>query len=80
MSVDESEQRATSEQKIKEEFSSTSQKFLATPRRSAMRIVFPKVLIELRPSPLDGVGVFAVTPLKTDQRIAAGIADRITVA
>ena len=40
-----------------------------------MRIVFPKVLIELRPSPLDGVGVFAVTPLKTDQRIAAGIAE-----
>ncbi len=40
-----------------------------------MRIVFPKVLIELRPSRLDGVGVFAATPLKTDQRIAAGIAD-----
>jgi SET domain len=40
-----------------------------------MRIVFPKVLIELRPSRLDGVGVFAAAPLKTDQRIAAGIAD-----
>jgi uncharacterized protein len=40
-----------------------------------MRIVFPKVLIELRPSRLDGVGVFAATPLKTDQRIAAGVAD-----
>jgi len=39
-----------------------------------MRIVFPKVLIELRPSRVDGVGVFAVTSLKPDQRIAAGIA------
>ena len=38
-----------------------------------MRIVFPKVLIELSPSPIDGVGVFAVAPLPKGQRIAGGI-------
>jgi uncharacterized protein len=39
-----------------------------------MRIVPPKVLIELRPSPLDGIGVFAASAIKIDQRAAAGIA------
>jgi uncharacterized protein len=39
-----------------------------------MRTVSPKVLIELRSSRIDGVGVFAVASLKPDQRIAAGIA------
>jgi hypothetical protein len=39
-----------------------------------MRIVPPKVLIELRPSPLDGVGVFAASAIKIDQRVAAGVA------
>jgi hypothetical protein len=38
-----------------------------------MRIVFPKILIELGPSATDGIGVFAVSALKADQRIAGGI-------
>jgi hypothetical protein len=38
-----------------------------------MRIVFPKVLIELRPSQVDGIGVFAIALLGEDQRIAEGI-------
>ena len=40
-----------------------------------MRIVFPKVLIELRPSRIAGIGVFAVAALDEDQRIAEGIHD-----
>jgi hypothetical protein len=39
-----------------------------------MRIVPPKVLIELRPSSLEGVGVFAATGVKINQRVASGIA------
>lgn len=40
-----------------------------------MRIVFPRVLIELRPSHLNGVGVFAVTALRDGQCVAEGIGD-----
>ena len=39
-----------------------------------MRIVPPKVLIELGPSSLAGIGVFAATTVKVNQRIASGIA------
>ncbi len=38
-----------------------------------MRVVFPKVLIELNPSVIDGVGVFAVSAFEERQRIAEGI-------
>lgn len=38
-----------------------------------MRIVFPRVLVELRPSQVSGVGVFAVAALKDGQFIAEGI-------
>jgi uncharacterized protein len=38
-------------------------------------VVFPRVLIELAPSGIDGVGVFAVSPLRKDQRVAEGISE-----
>ena len=41
--------------------------------RNATRPVFRKVLIELVPSRIDGVGVRAVVELSPDQRIADGI-------
>jgi hypothetical protein len=40
-----------------------------------MRTPVPKVLIELRSSRIDGIGVFAVAALGEDQRIAEGIHD-----
>ena len=40
------------------------------------RIEYPRVLIELRPSLIDGVGVFAVNAIASDQRIAEGIGDK----
>lgn len=40
-----------------------------------MRIGFPKVLIELRPSRIAGIGVFAVAALEEGQRVAEGIGD-----
>lgn len=40
-----------------------------------MRIVFPRVLIELRRSEVHGVGVFAVAGLNQNQRTAEGIHD-----
>jgi len=40
------------------------------------RIEYPRVLIELRPSLIDGVGVFAVNTIASDQRIAEGIGDK----
>ncbi len=40
-----------------------------------MRIEYPRVLIELRPSPIDGVGVFAVNTIASDQRVAEGIGE-----
>jgi uncharacterized protein len=40
-----------------------------------MHVVFQKILIELRPSRIDGVGVFAVAALGEDQQIAEGIHD-----
>ena len=40
-----------------------------------MSIVFRKVLIELMPSNIDGVGVFAVAPLNERQRLGAGISE-----
>ena len=40
-----------------------------------MRATFPKVLIELGSSKIDGVGVFAVAPLNETQRLAAGISE-----
>src|SRR6266849_31294 len=40
-----------------------------------MSIVFLKILIDLRPSNIDGVGVFAVAPLNERQRLAAGISE-----
>ncbi|MGO9266387.1 MAG: SET domain-containing protein-lysine N-methyltransferase [Candidatus Binataceae bacterium] len=43
--------------------------------RNATRPAFHKVLIELGPSQIDGVGVHAVAGLSPDQRIADGIAD-----
>jgi hypothetical protein len=38
-----------------------------------MRLAFPKILIELSPSFINGIGVFAVAALIKDQRIADGI-------
>jgi SET domain-containing protein len=38
-----------------------------------MSSLFKRLLIELRPSPIDGVGVFAVVELRRDQRIADGV-------
>jgi hypothetical protein len=40
-----------------------------------MRPVFPKILIELCPSALSGVGVFAVSALQEDHLVADGIED-----
>jgi hypothetical protein len=40
-----------------------------------MSIVFLKIVIDLRPSNIDGVGVFAVAPLNERQRLAAGISE-----
>ena len=40
-----------------------------------MRIAIPKVLIELSPSSIAGVGVFAATSMREGQRIAEGISD-----
>ncbi len=40
-----------------------------------MRISFPKVLIELKPSPIAGVGVFATTGVSDGQRLAEGISE-----
>ncbi len=38
-----------------------------------MHVVFPKVVIELGPSKIDGVGVFAVAGFAERQRIAEGV-------
>jgi hypothetical protein len=43
--------------------------------RFVMHVVFQKILIELKPSRIAGVGVFAVAALGEDQRIAEGIHD-----
>jgi hypothetical protein len=40
-----------------------------------MRMPIPQVLIELKSSRIDGVGVFAVAALGEDQRIAEGVHD-----
>ncbi len=40
-----------------------------------MRIEYPRVRIELRPSPIDGVGVFAVDPIARGKYVADGIED-----
>jgi SET domain len=40
-----------------------------------MRTVFPKVLIELKPSRIAGIGVFATTGVGERQRLAEGISE-----
>ena len=42
-------------------------------RKTADHIIVPAVLIELRPSTISGVGVFAVADIDKDQKVADGI-------